>query len=63
MLAEEAGNNYARVDDLALEQEQAAEATAALKKKPAAKSKRTIASVSVPSGFTPLVEEPREFEN
>lgn len=57
--AEEAGTNYARVDELAVEQEQAEEA--ATKKKP--KGKRNIASVTVPAGFTNLGDESPDLEN
>lgn len=60
--AEEAGINYARVDELAVEQEQAEEAAAA-KKKPKAKSKRNIASITVPAGYANLGNEEPEFEN
>ena len=59
--AEEAGTNYARVDELAMEQEQAEEAAAAKKKKP--KGKRNIASISVPSGFANISGESSEQEN
>ena len=58
--AEEAGTNYARVDELATEQEQAEEAAAA-KKKP--KGKRNIASVTAHSGFTNLGGETPNLEN
>lgn len=59
--ADEAGANYARVDELATEQEQAEEAAAAKKKKP--KGKRNIASITVPAGFANISGESSEQEN
>lgn len=57
--AEIAESNYARVDELAIEQEQEAEAAARKK----TKGKRNIASVSVPVGFTNLSEISPDLEN